>query len=83
MRLRTHAEESRLKLLDLDDKLKQKSKDQLDLTSDMSRQYKTMQSEMIEKIYGLEGTNSQLKAKVGNGFVSDHLNWLPNFFLNN
>ncbi|KAI8906642.1 hypothetical protein DFJ77DRAFT_196396 [Powellomyces hirtus] len=52
--LRLQMEEQKARIAQLEEQLERKSKDRLDLTSDMGRQYKSMQAEMAVKIGGLE-----------------------------
>jgi chromosome segregation ATPase len=44
--------------------LDMKSQDRLDITSDMSRQFKTMQTELISEINRLENNNAELQSKL-------------------
>ncbi|KAI8929366.1 hypothetical protein BC831DRAFT_444162 [Entophlyctis helioformis] len=63
-RLRQQTNEYRSRVEMLEDQLDIKNQDRLELTSDMSRQYKTMQSEMIAKVNALEKTVLDLKTKL-------------------
>jgi hypothetical protein len=67
LRLRNQLSESRMKIDQLEDVLKQRSLDQVDLTSDMARQYKNMQSELIKKLNDVETKNRLLEIQIGNG----------------
>lgn len=58
-------EQQKAKIADLEEQLERKSKDRLDLTSDMGRQYKSMQAEMSSKIGSLEAQVADLHAKLG------------------
>lgn len=50
----------------LSDQLHLKSLDRIDITSDMTRQYKSMQAEMTAKIENLENLVAELKTKLAN-----------------
>jgi hypothetical protein len=65
-RLRQNVFELKMKVQNLEEKLEMRKQDRIDLTSDMSRQYKTMQSELISEINRLESGNTELTAKLGN-----------------
>ncbi|KAJ3022888.1 UNVERIFIED_CONTAM: hypothetical protein HDU68_008877, partial [Siphonaria sp. JEL0065] len=54
----------RSKIENLEVELEHKQIDRLEITSDMSRQYKSMQSEMTAKINSLEAQVADLKAKL-------------------
>ncbi|KAJ3047998.1 hypothetical protein HK097_010972 [Rhizophlyctis rosea] len=63
-RLKLHIAEQKARILALEEQLDHRSQDRLELTSDMSRQYKTMQSEMLSRINMLEGQVTELKVKL-------------------
>ncbi|KAJ3296244.1 hypothetical protein HK104_001809 [Borealophlyctis nickersoniae] len=63
-RLKTQVSEQKIKIDTMEEQLEHRSQDRLDLTSDMSRQYKTMQAEMISRINGLESQVTDLKSKL-------------------
>lgn len=69
LRLKTQVEELRVKVVGFEEVLQQKSADQVDLTSDMSRQYKSMQSELIQRVNELEATNTTLNNKICGFFL--------------
>lgn len=45
--------------------LERKSKDRLELTSDMSRQYKSMQTDMVARVGSLEAQVADLNGRLG------------------
>ena len=49
-----------LRIQGLEEKMEKKNIDQFDLTSDMSRQYKLMQSELLTRTRNLETQNNSL-----------------------
>ena len=57
MRLQNSNKEQTIHIQFLEEKIKKKNVDQFDLTSDMSRQYKTMQSELLSRSKQLEIKN--------------------------
>lgn len=65
-RVRQHNQDLKTKINFLEDQLEMRAQDRLDLTSDMSRQYKTMQSELISQLNCLESANSELSTKLCN-----------------
>ncbi|KAH6573015.1 hypothetical protein BASA61_009749 [Batrachochytrium salamandrivorans] len=64
IRLRQQLAEHRQHIHTLDDQLEIRTQDRLELTSDMSRQYKSMQAEMVYKVNTLENTVAGLKSKL-------------------
>nr|KAJ3422378.1 hypothetical protein HK105_008372 [Polyrhizophydium stewartii] len=63
-RLRGQLQEQRQRIEQLEEMLDIKTQDRIELTLDMSRQYKTMQSEMISKVNALEKQVLDLKTKL-------------------
>ena len=63
-RLKSQIMDSRGKMAVLEDSLKIKTNDQLELTSDMARQYKSMQSELLETVNRLDAENKSLETKI-------------------
>ncbi|KAJ3044527.1 hypothetical protein HDV00_001954 [Rhizophlyctis rosea] len=63
-RLKVHVADQKARILALEEQLDNRSQDRLELTSDMSRQYKTMQSEMMSRINMLEAQVVDLKTKL-------------------
>ncbi|KAJ3089214.1 hypothetical protein HK102_006916 [Quaeritorhiza haematococci] len=64
VRLREQMAEQRMKIEWLEEQLELRSADRIDLTSDMSRQYKSMQAELTSKINGLEVQVADLNGKL-------------------
>ncbi|EGF80763.1 hypothetical protein BATDEDRAFT_88422 [Batrachochytrium dendrobatidis JAM81] len=64
VRLRQQLTEHKQKINGLENLLEMRTQDRLELSSDMSRQYKTMQSEMMTKIESLEKKVLDLKSKL-------------------
>jgi enoyl reductase-like protein len=62
LRGQIHSQSMELKELRTDQELKRQ--DRLDITSDMARQYKTMQSELISEISRLENNNAELSSRL-------------------
>ena len=64
-RLQLTLDAHRARIAELEDLLERKGKDRMDLSTDMGRQYKAMQSEMCAKVAGLEGVVEELGARLG------------------
>lgn len=69
-RLKAETGEQRKKLDEMDTILENRNYDRIELTSDMSRQYKSMQTELQLKITHLESQVTELKTKLGTIQVS-------------
>ncbi|EDV25669.1 uncharacterized protein TRIADDRAFT_56006 [Trichoplax adhaerens] len=54
----------KVKMRSAEDDIEEEKKTKLDLTSDLARQYKTMQMEMALKIHSLESTVANLNEKI-------------------
>jgi chromosome segregation ATPase len=63
-RLRGQIHAQNLELDHLRSELELKREDRLDITSDMARQYKTMQSELISEINRLENNNAEISSRL-------------------
>ncbi|KND02179.1 uncharacterized protein SPPG_02668 [Spizellomyces punctatus DAOM BR117] len=63
-RLKMQMDQQKARIAHLEDQLEKKSKDRLDLTSDMGRQYKSMQAEMSSRIVTLESQVADLNTKL-------------------
>ncbi|TPX70056.1 hypothetical protein SpCBS45565_g02025 [Spizellomyces sp. 'palustris'] len=63
-RLKMQMDQQKARIANLEDQLEKKSKDRLDLTSDMGRQYKSMQAEMSSRIVTLESQVADLNTKL-------------------
>ncbi|KAJ3243850.1 hypothetical protein HDU78_011752 [Chytriomyces hyalinus] len=63
-RLQTHHVSAKAAIQQLEVQLEMKQQDRLEITSDMSRQYKSMQSEMTSRIRSLEAQVEDLKGKL-------------------
>ncbi|KAJ3019077.1 hypothetical protein HKX48_002383 [Thoreauomyces humboldtii] len=63
-RTRQAMEDQKARIVELEEQLERKAKDRLDLTSDMGRQYKSMQAEMAVKIVSLENQVAELTSKL-------------------
>ncbi|KAJ3318394.1 hypothetical protein HDV06_003079 [Boothiomyces sp. JEL0866] len=63
-RLRQTIQDQKLRIEHLESILEMRTQDRLDLTSDMSRQYKTMQSELISEVNRLETASFELHTKL-------------------
>ncbi|KAJ3311836.1 hypothetical protein HDV04_003576 [Boothiomyces sp. JEL0838] len=63
-RLRQTIQDQKLRIEHLETILEMRTQDRLDLTSDMSRQYKTMQSELISEVNRLETASFELHTKL-------------------
>ncbi|KAI8608499.1 hypothetical protein BC830DRAFT_1155005 [Chytriomyces sp. MP71] len=63
-RLKSSHGVQKAKIENLEVQLEAKQQDRLEITSDMSRQYKSMQSEMTSRINSLEAQVAELKAKL-------------------
>ncbi|KAI8819745.1 uncharacterized protein EV422DRAFT_588548 [Fimicolochytrium jonesii] len=63
-RLQLTIEAQRARILELEDVVERKGKDRMDLSTDMGRQYKAMQSEMCAKVAGLEGVVAELGGRL-------------------
>jgi hypothetical protein len=57
MRLQSQIQQQTVRIQGLEEKFTKKNTDQMDLTSDMSRQYKSMQSELLIRTRQLETQN--------------------------
>ncbi|KAI8898933.1 hypothetical protein BC833DRAFT_587736 [Globomyces pollinis-pini] len=62
LRLQIQDQKQRINYLEL--QIEMRAQDRLDLTSDMSRQYKTMQSELISEVNRLESVSYELHTKL-------------------
>jgi hypothetical protein len=62
MRLKSQLQEQTVRIQGLEERFTRKNTDQIDLTSDMSRQYKSMQSELLTRARQLETQNLGLAA---------------------
>lgn len=60
----SHSEEWKMKMTVAQENLEQQKVDQRDVTSDMTRQYKTMQTEMGVRVHHLEADLSKTKAQL-------------------
>ncbi|ORY37959.1 hypothetical protein BCR33DRAFT_854415 [Rhizoclosmatium globosum] len=69
-RLKSASQIQRSRIENLTVELENKQVDRLEITSDMSRQYKSMQSEMTAKINSLEAQVADLKAKLAQSQAS-------------
>ncbi|KAJ3113629.1 hypothetical protein HDU96_003123 [Phlyctochytrium bullatum] len=63
-RLKTKAGQQQVKIELLEDQAEIKDADRVEMTSDMSRQYKSMQAEMMARINVLEMQNAEYKQKL-------------------
>ncbi|KAJ3103185.1 hypothetical protein HDU97_010318 [Phlyctochytrium planicorne] len=64
-RLKFKNEEQKEKIDHLEVQIDMKTLDRVEMTSDMSRQYKSMQAEMMARINSLEAANLDLRQKLG------------------
>ncbi|KAJ3327223.1 hypothetical protein HDU76_012189, partial [Blyttiomyces sp. JEL0837] len=64
MRLKSKNMDQKSKIETLEEQLDYKSLDRLEITADMSRQYKSMQAEMSARINSLEAQVADLKQKL-------------------
>jgi predicted nucleic acid-binding Zn-ribbon protein len=69
-RLRQQIIDLKSKNQNLEDQMELRVQDRLDVTNDLGRQYKTMQSELISEINRLESTNTELQGKLGSSCLS-------------
>lgn len=60
LRLQSQIQQQNSRIQGLEERFTKKNSDQFDLTSDMSRQYKSMQSELMTKTRNLETQNQSL-----------------------
>ncbi|KAI9206019.1 uncharacterized protein BJ171DRAFT_612460 [Polychytrium aggregatum] len=63
-RLQSQLTVQKQSMMDMEEQLETRSKDRLELSADMSRQYKCMQSEMASKINQLENQVAELRTKL-------------------